>query len=129
MFGTLELTPTPGSVGRARRWSVAFAHDSGLASVSDTVSLLVSELVSNVVLHARTPCTLRIDLSDTRIRVDVTDGSDRMPGAGGASDPMAQSGRGMVLVEALSHAHGVDVLAGGGKAVWFEIDLPRERVP
>jgi anti-sigma regulatory factor (Ser/Thr protein kinase) len=128
MLETLELTPTPDSVGRARRWSVALAHDSGHAALSDTLALLVSELVSNVVLHARTPCVLRIDLDSDRIRVEVEDGSDRLPGSSGATDPLAQSGRGMVLVEGLSQAHGVQPLPQGGKQVWFELELPRERV-
>jgi anti-sigma regulatory factor (Ser/Thr protein kinase) len=121
MSGLLELGPTPDSVGRARRWAVAYAHDSGLTPVADTLSLLVSELVSNVVLHARTPCELRIDRLGTRVRVEVSDGSDRMPGPSGYADPLAQSGRGMVLVESLSTGHGVQRLPQGGKTVWFEL--------
>ena len=124
MSGFLELGPTPDSVGRARRFSVAYAHDSGMSEVSDTLSLLVSELVSNVVLHARTPCVLHIERSPARIRVQVRDGSDRMPGSTQRSDPFAQSGRGMVLVESLSAGHGVDKLAEGGKSVWFELHVP-----
>ncbi len=126
MSGFLELGPTPDSVGRARRWSVAYAHDSGISAVSDTLSLLVSELVSNVVLHARTPCVLEIDRSGRRIRVSVRDGSDRMPGGQTRSDPLAQSGRGMVLVEGLSSGHGVERLAEGGKSVWFELLVPED---
>jgi anti-sigma regulatory factor (Ser/Thr protein kinase) len=124
MSGLLELGPTPDSVGRARRWSVAYAHDSGFTQVSDTLSLLVSELVSNVVLHARTPCVLQIDRLGSRLRVEVRDGSDRMPGASARSDPLAQSGRGMVLVESLSAGHGVTALPEGGKTVWFELLVP-----
>lgn len=126
MAGFLELGPTPDSVGRARRWSVAYAHDSGLSALSDTLSLLVSELVSNVVLHARTPCVLEIDHTGSRVRVEVRDGSDRLPGSAGRSDPLAQSGRGMVLVEGLSAGHGVIPLPEGGKSVWFELLVPAD---
>lgn len=124
MAHTLELTPTPASIGEARRWAAAFAVGAGLGGVSETLSLLVSEVVSNVVLHARTPCTVAVEQDGSRLRVEVSDGSDRMPGMRPRTDPLAQSGRGMLLVEGLSEIHGVDVLPGGGKTVWFELALP-----
>lgn len=96
----------------------------GASALADTMALLVSELVSNVVLHARTPCSLRIETGRDRIRVEVQDGSDRLPGVRERTDPLAQSGRGMQLVDGLSAAHGVDPQPLGGKRVWFELDLP-----
>jgi anti-sigma regulatory factor (Ser/Thr protein kinase) len=96
----------------------------GCPELSDTMALLVSELVSNVVLHARTPCSLRIAQQRGRIRVEVRDGSDRLPGMRERPDPLAQSGRGMQLVDGLSVAHGVDPDPCGGKRVWFELDVP-----
>lgn len=96
----------------------------GASELNDTMSLLVSELVSNVVLHARTPCLLRIVQGGDRIRVEVQDGSDRLPGIKPRTDPLAQSGRGMQLVDGLSAAHGVDPEPKGGKRVWFELLVP-----
>lgn len=96
----------------------------GAAELSDTMALLVSELVSNVVLHARTPCSLSIRQMRDRFRVEVQDGSDRLPGMRERTDPLAQSGRGMQLVDGLSAAHGVDPEPRGGKRVWFELELP-----
>ena len=96
----------------------------GVPELSDTMALLVSELVSNVVLHARTSCCLSIIQTPQRIRVEVQDGSDRLPGVRQRSDPLAQSGRGMVLVDGLSAAHGVEPQPAGGKRVWFELDVP-----
>lgn len=96
----------------------------GAAELSDTMALLVSELVSNVVLHARTPCSLSIRQTSDRFRVEVQDGSDRLPGLRERADPLAQSGRGMQLVDGLSAAHGVDPEPLGGKRVWFELEVP-----
>lgn len=124
MSDFIELSPTPASVALARRWSMDVLAQVGAPELSDTMALLVSELVSNVVLHARTPCSLRIVEGPDRIRVEVQDGSDRMPGMRERTDPLAQSGRGMQLVDGLSAAHGVDPQPKGGKRVWFELDRP-----
>ena len=127
MSETIELLPTPSSVALARRWSKDVLDRFGTPELSDTMALLVSELVSNVVLHARTPCSLTIDEDHGRVRVEVQDGSDRLPGLSGRSDPLAQSGRGMQLVDGLSAAHGVDPEPTGGKCVWFELEVPAAR--
>jgi anti-sigma regulatory factor (Ser/Thr protein kinase) len=128
MGDTIELQPAPESVAAARRWSVQRAEQAGYGALSDTVALLVSEVVSNVVLHARTPCELRLHTADHRMRVEVLDGSDALPAANRVPDPMSSSGRGMVLVEALSEAHGSTPLPGGGKVVWFQLAEPAESV-
>lgn len=124
MADRIELEPAPGSVAAARRWTVQRADQAGLGALSDTAALLVSEVVSNVVLHARTPCELIVDTDDNRLRVEVRDDSDRMPVGPRAPDPMTASGRGMALVEALSEAHGTTPLPGGGKVVWFQLAGP-----
>ena len=123
MSESIELTPVPASVALARRWSSDVVARAGATEVADTMALLVSELVSNVVLHARTTCSLSIESSDDRIRVEVQDGSDRLPGGSEEPDPLGQSGRGMLLVHGLSSACGVVPDPDGGKRVWFELDL------
>lgn len=124
MSELIELAPTPQSVAAARRWCLAVADRAGLPEVAETLELLVSELVSNVVLHARTACALSVHRTGDRLRVEVRDGSDRLPGATIQTDPLAVSGRGMVLIDALSLAHGAQALVGGGKLVWFELAAP-----
>jgi anti-sigma regulatory factor (Ser/Thr protein kinase) len=127
MSNSIELAPTPASVAVARRWSEGVLASVGASEMADTMALLVSELVSNVVLHARTPCSLRIDQRGGRLRVEVSDGSDRLPGSAARTDPLASSGRGMLLVEGLSAAHGVEPEPAGGKRVWFELQAPSLR--
>jgi anti-sigma regulatory factor (Ser/Thr protein kinase) len=121
MSEAIELEPIPASVARARRWSEAVLVELEAEELSDTMVLLVSELVSNVVLHARTPCTLQIERTGARVRVEVRDGSDRLPAAAARGDVLAPSGRGLLLVEALSAASGVESEPLGGKRVWFEL--------
>lgn len=124
MCESIELSPTAASVALARRWSTEVLDRVGAAALADTMALLVSELVSNVVLHARTPCSISISQTTDRIRVEVQDGSDRLPGLRERNDPLAQSGRGMLLIDGLSAAHGVDPQPRGGKRVWFELEVP-----
>lgn len=123
MIEVLELAPEPPSVARARRWSADLLARHGVDASSDTVLLLVSELVSNAVVHAGTACTLRLSLEGC-VRVEVRDGSDALPDLPTGSDPLATSGRGLHLVRALSTTCGVQPLPGGGKQVWFELPLP-----
>lgn len=84
-----------------------------------TVQLLVSELVTNAVLHASPPLTLSIQLNGDQTRIVVTDGSSAHPQARPIHDDTAD-GRGLPLVEALSTSWGWHI-AGPGKSVWFEL--------
>lgn len=129
MDNRIRLEPTAASAGKARRWSEERAARAGVGAVSDTLGLLVSELVSNVVLHAQTPCEVSISRVGSRLRVEVRDGSARLPRAAGKPDPFALSGRGMLLVDALSDSHGAEPLDDGGKLVWFELTLPGAEGP
>ena len=81
--------------------------------------LLVSELATNAVLHARTPVGLTITSDGPRVRVAVADGS---LGAPVLKDfgPEAITGRGIRLVDSLSQRWGTD-RREDGKTVWFEL--------
>lgn len=120
----IKLAPDPENVAIARRWSAARAVDVGCDGVADTVALLVGELVTNVVLHARTVFELSFRCRNRRLRYEVRDHSDRLPVPVGHPDPMALSGRGMGMVSMLSDAHGAEDLPDGGKVVWFEVEAP-----
>lgn len=88
--------------------------------MSDVISLLVSEVVTNSILHARTEVNLSIACDGTHIRVEVADSSPLAPVIRNYSD-LAGTGRGMVLVEELSDAWGLQTV-DGGKVVWFEVE-------
>ncbi len=122
MLERIELPPTPGSVAVARRWCPQRASLAGFSVEIDTVALLVSELVTNVVLHARTGCELVVIPTGNTLRVEVHHASNALPEGTLHGDPAALSGRGLVLIDALSTQHGAEALPGGGKLVWFELE-------
>jgi anti-sigma regulatory factor (Ser/Thr protein kinase) len=81
--------------------------------------LLTSELVTNVVAHARSSCHLGVELFPDVVRVSVSDQDDRPLQRRHTSDD-AESGRGLALVEMLSSNWGV-IARERGKTVWFEV--------
>lgn len=120
---SVELAPTSEAPAAARAAIVDFCQDREIASSPlATLMLLVSEVVTNAVVHpdagpgARILLAARVD--DHRVRVEVTD-----QGGGFVPRPRAPSGAaggfGLYLLEKESHAWGV--LQGRGTCVWFEI--------
>lgn len=132
MTSHIDLSPEPRSVARARRWVARTAPTVVDGSVDavlvDTLALLVSEVVTNSVLHARTPCALSLRQVGDRLRVEVADGCSELPVKGRLSG-LAEHGRGVGLVSTLSDAHGVHRSVDGGKTCWFELALPRSTSP
>lgn len=116
----LALDPVPGSAAAARRFVAETLGAWGCDMLVDTGRLLVSELVTNAILHARTALTLVVRLRRTGIRVEVHDAGDGAPVLRDYGDD-AMTGRGLALVDELAGSWGVE-RHGGGKAVWFELD-------
>ena len=79
--------------------------------------LLVSELVTNSVLHGGPPVVVAVDCDGEALQVRVRDGSPTLPEPRDAGQD-AEGGRGLELVANLSAAWGVDP-EDGGKHVWF----------
>lgn len=116
----ISLDADPRSVGQARRFCAATLDGWGAdPELVSTCVLLVSELATNAVLHARTAFSVAIE-RHSALRIEVDDGDPRMPHARDYSLD-AMSGRGLHLVEALSQASGAH-RSGEGKTVWFEVD-------
>ncbi|QYG92183.1 ATP-binding protein [Iamia sp. SCSIO 61187] len=126
MGDTIRLEAEPRSVGRARRFCAATLHGWGVRGpVVETCVLLVSELATNAVLHARTDFTVSIE-REPRLRIEVCDGDPRLPHTRDFG-PEAASGRGLHLVEALAVSSGTVTHPTGGKSVWFELPWGEER--
>ena len=87
--------------------------------VIETAELLTDELVTNAIVHAHCKSYLFIRAVKDLVRVEVTDPDDRLP-AMGAPDTEAIDGRGLVIVNGLASAWGVEPTTGG-KTVWFEL--------
>jgi anti-sigma regulatory factor (Ser/Thr protein kinase) len=85
----------------------------------DRVLLLTSEVVTNAILHARTPLRLTASVDDGEVVVRVYDSVASLPRRREYL-PDAGTGRGLHLVEELADSWGVDQTAGG-KSVWFAV--------
>ncbi len=107
------------SVSAARRFVREQLADWGFGAMADTAALLVSELVTNVILHAHTPVRVALLGDDERIRVEVGDGSEVEPLRRDTSE-LDATGRGLMLIEAMASDWGVANTAEG-KIVWFEV--------
>ena len=115
----VTLGATLRSAGVARRFVAETLERWQCGDVLDTVMLLVSELVTNAVIHAGSDVDLSVRLLPDVVRVEVIDTSDVMPAPRDAADHET-SGRGLAILDAMSSAWGVDPLPGG-KRVWFEV--------
>src|SRR3954451_6591770 len=122
---TIALADDTRAPARARAWTEAWLTSWGIDDEGIT-TLLVSELVTNAVKHTRDSSTLTLAVAGGMIEVGVTDsGSFRrvIPAQRAVLTPAStlvapESGRGLLIVEALSDSWGVTP-AGNGKQVWF----------
>ncbi|CAM5477539.1 non-specific serine/threonine protein kinase OS=Streptomyces aurantiogriseus OX=66870 GN=GCM10010251_24410 PE=3 SV=1 [Streptomyces aurantiogriseus] len=131
----LEIRPDPAEVGRARRWARSRLAGSGIGvdeALAETLILLVSELVTNAVVHTGGPAVLRLSLpgvaagesGEAPVRLEVTDSSTRAP-VPRCPDDDATGGRGLALVDGLADRWGWTV-EGPGKRIWCELDRDAE---
>lgn len=115
----LVLDAEPDAVPRARRFACNTLEMAGLLDSCVDVELVVSELVTNALLHAGMPVTLAVLVDSAAVRVEVRDGSRSLPVRPHVNDE-AMTGRGLALVGAVTHQWGVDAVVDG-KVVWAEI--------
>ena len=121
----IRLTREPSAAGQARR-QVRAAIRAWKAPVDpDIAILLTSDLVTNAILHGDgETITLAVRCSRSRLRIDVYDTSRSLPiAADGPAD--SETGRGLVLVAALSTAWG-SFHTPAGKAVYFTLAFQPE---
>lgn len=119
----LELPQDPTSARLARRFVGDRVRDWGLEHLLDDALLVTSELAANAVTHAASTCEIRLSLTPGALRIEVTDSGSGTP------EPQPRSfteehGRGLVLIDAITNAWGLDVVPGGGKVVWAELARP-----
>jgi len=119
----MTLPPTTDSVPQARRFARTTLEGSSVDV--DTVVLLVSEVVTNAVLHARSAIRLTIEDREDVVRIEVHDESP-MPPRMQRFRLASATGRGLRLLEQLSLAWGVEPGTGTGKIVWFEVGAADE---
>lgn len=90
--------------------------------MTETALLLVSEIVTNAVVHGSGRPLLDIAVRPDVLRVTVTDDAADLPQVQRDTSVLSDGGRGLQLVEALATRWGTDSRAPTGKSVWFELD-------
>ncbi|GAB2865989.1 SpoIIE family protein phosphatase [Streptomyces deserti] len=113
----------PERIAVARQQLRELLHDWASKDQVDSAVLLLSETLTNVLVHTDTDALLVAEVTgetgERRMRIEVTDASDDLPHKRRPGE-LASSGRGLMLIELLAHAWGVDP-RGEGKSTWFEL--------
>jgi anti-sigma regulatory factor (Ser/Thr protein kinase) len=117
MAAQSHFEPTSDSVTAARH-SIRGTLGGLPDGVVERVELIVSELATNAVRHARTPYDLTVQTGSV-VRIAVRDGSP-VPPSIQHPDPTAIGGRGLLLVDHFSDRWGSELIPGG-KVVWAEV--------
>lgn len=120
------LPPVAGAVSAARRRARALLADWNVCpTIVEDSLLVVSELLTNAIVHALPPAVLRLSWNRRdglgTLRVEVTDGGPALPGGHLAAgcDP-DEHGRGEGIVHALADRHGIRI-HGGGVTRWADL--------
>ncbi|MGW0942610.1 ATP-binding SpoIIE family protein phosphatase [Streptomyces sp. NPDC002623] len=116
----------PEQIAVARQQLRELLHDWTCEDQLDSAVLLVSETLTNVLVHTDADALLVAEVIGTpgerRLRIEVTDTSDDLPHKRRPGE-LASSGRGLVLIELLADTWGV-APRGDGKSIWFELYEP-----
>ncbi len=115
----VQLGPHVGEVADARRFLMERCERWGCAHLADDGRLVLTELVTNALMHAGSGCRVSASFHDGVLRLEVTDRGGGVPDVQ-APGVLSEHGRGLVLVSALATAWGVDT-SPGGKTVWAEL--------
>ncbi len=117
--GTESFPPGPTSPRAVRLFTADLLKRWGLGSQIDVVSIIVSELTTNAVVHAGTPFQVVLSRRKNGLRIAVHDSSGALPVLA-QPEATATSGRGMGIVAALSSDWGIDQ-GPAGKTVWADL--------
>jgi hypothetical protein len=124
-----SLLPGPDMPAASRDLVGRACEEWGIARVRRLAELIMSELASNAVLHARTPVVVTARLFGGCLQLAVRDGDPRLvyhppPGTHGAHH--GEHGRGLLILEAMADRWGSEP-TGNGKVVWAQLRIPGPR--
>jgi phosphoserine phosphatase RsbU/P len=116
-----QFPEEPDSVARARHWAADVLAQCELSRLIDTACLLISELATNALRHARSPYEVTIEVDDVQVLVEVMDHSPELP----SKAVPARSefgGKGLLFLDSLASSWGTR-LVPDGKIVFFALEL------
>lgn len=116
---TRSFSGESNTIGAARRFVVDTLHSWGLDQLADAASMVVSELVTNAIIHAESDFDVSLSSHGDAVRLSVRDHSPAIPVVRNPG-PTAISGRGLRMVAALARQWGTEAI-GDGKVVWAEL--------
>jgi anti-sigma regulatory factor (Ser/Thr protein kinase) len=121
----IELDGDPDAPSRGRHAVTAVLDRWGCEpDTREDLLLVVSELVTNAVVHGAEPIRVTMVRAPQRVRVEVTDGAAASSPHGNPRPPKdAETGRGLSVVTRLALAWGWRASPGRGKTVWAELPL------
>ena len=117
MFHQRDFQPDPRSARAVRQFVTDALPESNQL---DDIVLTASELASNVIRHAHTPYTVRLELLENLIRLEISDGSSIVP----AVKDLTDSPGGLRIVTAASDKWGIEGNLNG-KTIWAEFNTGR----
>jgi two-component sensor histidine kinase len=119
----VDLAAEPTSAGLARDFVSLHLISHNLLDLVQDIRLVVSELATNALLHAQTPFAVTLSMTGGMVLLTLQDGSQLLPvhSAPATTDP---NGRGLMIVELLSHEWGTSADEGGSKSVWASFLVP-----
>jgi anti-anti-sigma regulatory factor len=121
-----RIAPDRNAPGLARLAVAEFCQALGVRD-HDAAQLVASELVTNAVVHARTTIDLTLRFVPPLLHIAVRDRADGIPRISGIIDESSESGRGLLLVDALATRWG-SLVPHGGKVVWAVVRLHPARL-
>jgi anti-anti-sigma regulatory factor len=120
----LESTfgPEPGSITLAREMVVTACRSWGFDHLADPAELVVAELVSNAVRHARTPLSLSLTCTKRKLHIAVRDQAQDPARLVGPTSENGGGGRGLIIIEALTTGWGCTAVPDG-KVTWATLSI------
>ena len=118
-----SIDATANAVPRIRTAAMAVVRETA-PELTDDAALVLTELVTNALLHGEPPVVLRLLPAPGGVRIEVEDNGGALPQHGGHV-PEAATGRGLWLVATLARAWGVEPrVQGRSKVVWADLGAP-----
>jgi anti-sigma regulatory factor (Ser/Thr protein kinase) len=121
----ISLPQTAASPAEARHLVSRFTAENDLKNESSAALLVLSELVTNAVLHGAEPIEVYVSRDGDLLRIEVSDGGPRTDGVGvvpRSAEDSRPGGRGLHIVNSLADRWGTTD-NDAGKTVWAEIGL------